>query len=47
MKISTEGTHDSEINERFKLGRYAILIPDRVLWDNNVTKGIKYVFITQ
>jgi hypothetical protein len=42
MKINREGTYNSEINERIKLGHYAIPILNSVLWDKNVTKYKKY-----
>jgi hypothetical protein len=38
MKINREGTHDLEINERIKIGRYAISALNSVLWDKNVKK---------
>jgi hypothetical protein len=39
MKIHREGTNDSKINERIKLGCYAISTLNSVLWD--VTKRKK------
>jgi hypothetical protein len=41
MKINREGTHDSKINERIKLGHCAISTLNSVLWDKNVTKRNK------
>jgi hypothetical protein len=35
------GLWNSEINERFKLGHYAISTLNSVLWDKDVTKGKK------
>jgi hypothetical protein len=41
IKINREGKHGSELNDRIKLGRYAISTWNSVIWNKNVTKGKK------
>jgi hypothetical protein len=46
-EINREGTNYSKINERIKLGRYATSTLNSVLWNKNVTKRKKNVFMIQ
>jgi hypothetical protein len=45
MKTNREGTHNSETNERIKLGHYAIPTLNSVLWDKNITKERKKMYL--
>jgi len=47
VRITKDGNHKPEINDRINRGRAAITMLSSILWDRNLTPKQRLVFITQ